>query len=40
MKPVDVWLHRQIIRLLRGILSAWEEWVKRTVEDMPSEESK
>lgn len=40
MKPVDIWFHRQLIRLIKGIVSAWEEWLRRTNEDGPTQEIK
>ena len=33
MRPSTVTLHRQIIRLCKGILKAWEQWIKETEED-------
>jgi hypothetical protein len=40
MKPNDLWLHRQMIRLVKGIVSAWEEWLRRSEGDAPSKELK
>jgi hypothetical protein len=42
LQPIDVWLLRQWIRQIRGMVSAADEWVKRTAEQSgpPSEELK
>lgn len=32
MDQVTVQFHRQVIRLLRGVLSAWEDWLKAKAE--------
>jgi hypothetical protein len=29
MSPATVAFHQQVIRLLKGILTAWEEWLER-----------
>ena len=36
MSPHTVELHRQLIRLLKGCLAAWEKWLDQTTKSTPA----
>jgi hypothetical protein len=35
MKPASLKLHQTLIRLAKGMLSAWEEWVRAHIQNNP-----
>lgn len=39
MRPATKELHFAIIRLLKGILSAWERWLRVYADDPPPQET-
>lgn len=40
MCPSTVKLHRTVIRLLKGVLKAWEEWLETNYPDANNENKK
>ena len=40
MRPETIALHWAILRLCKGILSAWERWLKVYAGDVPRQEAR